>query len=634
MRASLVSAALCSSLVLSGCSAFSGLNSSSKVVSGSGTGAAIHGIVHGGQNPVKNSHVHLMAVGNTGYGGNAISLLTTGAGQDSIGYYVLSAADGSFTVTGDYTCPQTGGSPVTYLLATQGDSGSGNNTAIALLTPLGDCTQAGYASQSVVVNEVSTVGTTYIARGIITSLTQVSLPATPLAQTELKNLYTDLLFINGVAQATTPAGNGTAPQAEINTLANILAACVNSTGPSSTACSTLFNNAPSTGASPVIPQETATAIFNIATNPGANVANLYALQVAGAPFQPSLSSAPNDFTVAITYTANPALNTPAGVAVDSSGNVWVANAGNASITEFGTDGSYQTTVSNGGLLEPTHIAIDGSGNLWVSNSASGTNTISEFNSTGTAITGSPFSGGGLNTPEGLAVDAQGHLWVANSGANVLSEFNVSNGSPVSSTGYTTASLSTATEVAVDDNGLVWITNSGNNTVSLWNPGTSTSYTGSPFSGGGLASPRSIGIDSNNNAWIVDRGGNLISEFANTGALSASGYTGGGLKGPLTVAIDPSNHVWAVNRSNNTISEFAPNGTAISPSTGFYGAGSTTPILNTPQGIAIDLNGNVWVASTNNNNLVEYVGAATPLVTPIAANIITGHGYGDSPVNKP
>ena len=633
MRVSLTVAVLFSSIVLSGCSGLSSLGSSSNPSGPGASGAfrAIHGVVHGGQNPINGAHVYFYAVGNSGYGGNAVSLLTSGT-SDGTNYYVTTASDGSFTITGDYTsCPASASYSTTYLLALGGDSGSGSNSAISLVAPVGNCTDANFSSNYVVVNEVSTVASMYVAQGIITDLTHVSAPNTALAQTEVANLDTGVLYAGGVAQATTDGGNGTAPQAEVNTLANILAACVNSngavTGPTNpTPCYTLFNNAPTTGFSPTVPTDTATAMLNIARNPGANVANLFALQGGSPPFQPDLTTAPNDWTIAVSYTATPALSTPSGLAIDASGDVWVANDGNGSLTEFGPDGSYLQTVTTGGLNGPVEIAIDGSGNLWVANR--GGSSLSEFNSSGVANGSSPFTGGGLATPEALAVDAQGHLWVANSGADVLSEFNVSNGSPVSSTGITTASLNSSDGVAVDDNGLVWVSNSGNNTVSLWDPGTSTPYTGSPFSGGGLDSPRGLAIDSNNNAWIVDRGGAVISEFANSGVLSSSGYTGGGLNGPLSVAIDPSNHVWVVNRSGNSISELASNGTAISQSTGYLAG------LNTPGSIAIDLNGNVWVTNTSDNTLVEYVGAATPLVTPIAANIITGQGYGDSAVNKP
>jgi sugar lactone lactonase YvrE len=639
VRVSLASALFVCSLVLSGCSAFPGLKSTTTSTSptGSGTSVAFHGVVHGGQNPIKGARIYFYAFGNTGYGGAAVSLLTSGTQDVNGNYYVTTGSDGSFSITGDYTtCPTATSYQTTYILALGGDSGSGSNSAISLVAPVGNCTQVNFSSAYVIVNEVTTVASMYVAQGFITDLTHVSAPTTTLAQTALSNLNTGNLYAGGVAEATTPYGNGTVPQAEINTLANVLAACVNSTGASSSQCTTLFSNAPSTGVSPTEPTDTATAALNIARNPGANVSNLFALQGSSPPFVPDLPAAPNDWTIAISYTANPALNSPVGLAIDGSGNVWVADNADNSLTEFGPDGSYTQTVNTGGLKGPSQIAIDGSGNLWVSNFASGTNSISEFNSSGVANGSSPFTGGGLDTPEGLAVDAQGHLWVANSasGANSMSEFNVSNGSAVSSTGITTAGLNVPNFIAVDDNGDVWITSSGNNSVSLWQPGFGTLYTGFPYSNGGLSNSRGVAIDSNNNAWIANRGANVTSEFANSGALSTSGYTGGGLNGSLGIAVDASNHVWVVNRVGNTITELASNGSAISPSTGFYGAGSTTPILSSPGFIAIDLDGNVWVTNTNNNALVEFVGAATPLVTPIAANIITGHGYGASAVNKP
>jgi streptogramin lyase len=645
VRVSLALAVSLCPLVLSGCSAITNIAPTNSINPVSSTSkATIHGVVHGGQNPISGAHVYFYALGGTGYGQPAVSLLTSGTQDSNNNYYVTTGSDGSFSITGDYTCPVANAYPSTYLLAIGGDSGSGNNSAISLVAPAGNCTSTNFTSEYVIVNEITTISAIYAAQGFITDLTHVSAPNTALAQTALGSIDTGNLYdSNSTARTTTQGGNGTVPQTEINTLANILAACVNSngavTGPTNPSpCYTLFNNAPSAGVNPTIPTDTGTAALNIARDPGGqngvNIANLFSLQTAGAAFQPDLPAVPNDFTIAITYTATPALNSPAGLAIDGSGDIWVANNAGNSLTEFGSDGSYIQTVTTGGLKGPSQIAIDGSGNLWVSNFASGINTISEFSSSGVANSSSPFSGGGLTTPEGLAVDAQGHLWVANSGANILSEFNVSNGSPVSSTGITTASLDSPDFVAVDDNGDVWITNSGNSSVSLWQPGFGSLYTGFPYSDGGLNSPRGVAIDSNNNAWIANRGANVASEFANTGPDSSSGYTVGGLNGSLGIAVDSSDHVWIVNRVGNTVTELASNGSALSPSTGFYGAGSTTPILNTPGWVAIDLDGNVWVTNSGGNTLVEYVGAATPLVTPIVANLITGQGYGDSAVNKP
>ena len=87
----------------------------------------------------------------------------------------------------------------------------------------------------------------------------------------------------------------------------------------------LFSNAKNGNTQP---SETATAAINIAHNPGTNVGTLYGLLPTDLPFQPTLLSAPNDFTIAVTYTGGGLDGTgfaPEGVAINASGNVWVPN---------------------------------------------------------------------------------------------------------------------------------------------------------------------------------------------------------------------------------------------------------------------------------------------------------------------
>ena len=110
----------------------------------------------------------------------------------------------------------------------------------------------------------------------------------------------------GAANAAIPGlptgtGGGSAPQAEVNTLGNILAACVNSSGPGSASCATLFSNAKSAGTTGTAPTDTATAAINIAHNPVAAVSALYGLSSAYAQFVPPLGGQPNDFTLSIVY---------------------------------------------------------------------------------------------------------------------------------------------------------------------------------------------------------------------------------------------------------------------------------------------------------------------------------------------
>jgi hypothetical protein len=133
------------------------------------------------------------------------------------------------------------------------------------------------------------------------------------------------------------------------------------------------------------------------------------------------------------------------------------------------------------------------------------------------------------------------------------------------------------------------------------------------------------------------GANTISKFGSSGSAitGSSGYSGGGLDIPEGIAIDGAGDVWVVNRATNatsppypdsSISEFNSSGTAISPSTG-YQAG-----LNISLRIAIDGSGNVWVTNATLNTITEFVGAGSPVVTPIVANLLTP--YGARAVNKP
>ena len=643
-------------LLLSACAGMPVLTTSN---TDSVPGTVLHGSVHGGQNPIVGAHVYLYAVNNTGYGGpgiapsstnQSVSLLRSASNtaQDISGnYYVTTDPYGNFTITNDYSCPSNYAH--TYFYASGGDPGlgSGVNSAITLTAPADACN----TSASTDINEVSTIVTAYVFAGYASDPLHVSSSNTALAATGLNNAANTLANLEdvnmSVALATTPALNGTVPQQEINTLANILAACVNSTGPGSMQCSTLFSNATNNGANA---QDTASAALNIAHNPGPSptvVANLFGLQTADSPFQPSLPSTPvpNDFTIAISYTGG-GLNSAVPLAIDKSGNVWVGNTatGANSVSEFSPVGAPITTsagYTGGGIEDPYSIAIDKSGNVWTANVTP--NSLSEISSTGTPATLSPYTGGGLNAPYDIAFDQLGHVWVVNNVGASLSEFS-SAGLPITtSPGDQGGGINNdPVSLAIDALGNIWVSDS----ITLgaisefYSSGASA---GMPISastgdtGGGLNDPWGLAVDANGNVWVADSGSGTISLFGASGSAisSSTGYSGGGLTVPEDIAIDGAGNVWVVNRGGTevlplyqpgSISEFNSSGVAVSYSSG-YQAG-----LNGSLRIAIDGSGNVWVTNSSLNVLTEFVGAASPVVTPIVANLLTP--YGARAVNKP
>jgi hypothetical protein len=261
------------------------------------------GLVNGGlARAVVGARVYMLQVNTTGYGSPSVSLLnsSTGNPSDSIGYYALTGEYGGFSLAGDYTC--TVGHQV-YLYVRGGNGGgSGTNYAIGLMASLGTCPHAGNfdsAEPFVFVNEVTTVAAAYAMAGIATDPTHIASPALPTAE-GVDNAANLARVSTGKANASLPSDRRTAvPQSKINTLANILAACINSSGSASVGCTTLFANARGSGTNP-LPQETAAAAINIAHNPRANIATLYALQSQlDAPFEPCLGSAPDNFTITL-----------------------------------------------------------------------------------------------------------------------------------------------------------------------------------------------------------------------------------------------------------------------------------------------------------------------------------------------
>jgi hypothetical protein len=631
VRNALFTAATFAALLVSGCSVAPGFNPTSTIPS-SGNGATLRGIVHGGQQPVVGAHLYLFAANTTGYGSGSVSLLTSGSGRsiDSNGnYYVTTGTGGLFNITDAYTCPDSNTQVYVYSVGGNPGLGDGANAAAGFLAALGSCGNL-TSTENIFVNEISTIATAYAIAGFATDATHVSSSSSSLAELGVQDAFSATANLeqlsNGTALATTPPGNGTPPQQEIYTLADILAACVNSSGPSSSGCTTLFANAKNGGTEPT---DTATAAINIAHNPGSNLTALYGLATPSAPFQPALTSVPNDFTVAITYSGSGLDSTtflaPNGIAIDGYGDVWLPNYDSNSVSKFKFDGTVLSGASGftgAGLNEPTSIAIDIYGNAWIANfNAENFNditSISEFSSTGVDVSGPPgYEGSGLNEPYGIVIDNLSHTWVSNNGGNNLSEFTSSGTALSGLNGFAAGTIAEPAGVAADTAGNVWTVDYGAAIYVLVESDASGNQTADPsgFSGGGLNAPYGVAIDASNNIWVSNLNGGL-SEFNSSGtAISGvNGFTGGGIDGPYGIAIDGVGNVWTANEFNYTISEFDQSGNPVSPATGY-----TSAELNAPYGIAVDPSGNVWVATNNGTaSLTEFVGAAAPVVTPLAA----------------
>jgi hypothetical protein len=380
------------------------------------SGTALHGTVYGGQNPVSGSTIQLYAAGSTGYG----SANPYATGSSLLGNHVVtSASDGTFNITGDYTCPSAA-TPV-YLVATQGNPGlpSGYNANLALMAALGPCGNL-TSSSSVFINELTTVASVWALSPFMTGIANVGTSATNA--TGLTNAFASVSKLVNIGAGTIPGAalpaGAVYPGAKMNTLADILAACVNSGGGvagDGSVCGNLFTYTTVNG---VAPTDTITAALNIAQHPNVQTANLTALTPSAAPFQPTLTGAPKDFSLVLTYSGVTVTTTKA-IAVDASGSVWLPNPNGNAVTKLSNTGAVLFVATNsplGTFNLPATVAIDTSGNAWVMNS--GGNTVVELTSAGSLLT---YYNSALSAPNAAAFDASGNIWIANSGNGSVTE---------------------------------------------------------------------------------------------------------------------------------------------------------------------------------------------------------------------
>ncbi|SNT42382.1 hypothetical protein SAMN05421770_11351 [Granulicella rosea] len=462
------------SLFPTGCGV--GTAASSSSASTAIDGLQLQGGVHGGQQPISGGVIQLYEVGATGY---------SNAAKPLIAAKVTTASDGSFNITGDYTC-DTGG--YVYITASGGDAGAGANSAIALMAALGPCSSLS-SKTYININEVTTVAAAYalaqFGRSTSFGTTLAAKAGSPAsgsiaAVAPADNFATSATNLQGIANAMATAqvlasiGAGTSPGNntngsaaveywQVNTIADILAACVNSTGPTSTACAALFTNTAAINSS--APADTLQAALSLALSPALSstaVTNLYQLITATAPFQPvadSTTGAVTDFTIGLTYTpVNPStsakvLSVPNQIVFDGVGNAWITNIG----TGF--------PVAE---LDPT-------GNPVQAGSTANVYTVTGYNvgSTATSITG----GASASIPYGIAIDTIGNAWVADKGGNAIFEIAGSggiaggaNGGASTAVGYnlqTAGALaaSAPTVLAIDGSNNIWFTLNGSTTTS-------------------------------------------------------------------------------------------------------------------------------------------------------------------------
>jgi hypothetical protein len=299
---------------------------------------AIGGSVQGGHRPVSGASVQLYAASSRGLGSASTPLLQKAVASDS---------NGNFSIPSEYSCPSP--SSEVYVVAKGGraTSSSGENSAVMLTAMLGRCSGLA-ALGSVSVNEVTTVGSVWPLAHYFTSPTHLGSTSSDTSFLDAVSSVPE--FIN-LAQGSSP-GTPTstsyfAENSKLYSLADVLAACISSSGGKAgdgSPCGELFSMASSAGGR--APTDTMTAAIQIAQNPDNNVAGIYDLVKDSTDFEPTVTAAPSDWTLPLTYlVATPSISLATGT-YSGTQEVTISDATEGSTIYYTTDGTVPTSSSS------------------------------------------------------------------------------------------------------------------------------------------------------------------------------------------------------------------------------------------------------------------------------------------------
>jgi sugar lactone lactonase YvrE/phosphodiesterase/alkaline phosphatase D-like protein len=279
------------------------------------------------------------------------------------------------------------------------------------------------------------------------------------------------------------------------------------------------------------------------------------------------------------------LDEPLGIALDASGNLWVADTENNRIEKFNSKGEYLSQFGskgsgNGQFSQPYALAVDGSGNLWVADTFN--SRIEKFNAKGEYLSqiGSQGSGNGqLYRPYGLGFDSAGNLWVADTWNQRIEKFN--------SKGEYLSQFKTS------------------------------------------ASPTDIAADSEGNLWVSEYALHRVRKFNSKGEqlIQIGGTKGSGagqFNEPWGLGVDPDGSLWVADSANGRLQEFNPAGEYLGQ---FGKAGTGSGEFNFPRDVAFDGEGSAWVADSYNSRLQKWPfgpSAATEAATSVGSRSATFH----------
>jgi uncharacterized protein YwbE len=271
----------------------------------------------------------------------------------------------------------------------------------------------------------------------------------------------------------------------------------------------------------------------------------------------------------------------------------------------------QSVIANSatnGLNHPLGVAVDGSGNVYIADSYNNRvlkETLSAGSYTQSVVANNAKNG--LNGPGGVAVDSSGNVYIADFGNNRVLKETLSAGSYTQSVVANAANngLDGPLGVAVDGSGNIYILDFDNNRV-LKETLSAGSYSQSVVANAannGLSHPNGIGVDGSGNVYIADTNNDrVLKETLSAGSYiqSVVANANNGMFEPIGVAADGSGNVYIAGGNMCAVLK----GT---PSAGSYtwsAVADYTDGLSFPTGVAVDGSGNVYIADADNDRVLK------------------------------
>jgi uncharacterized protein (TIGR03437 family) len=367
---------------------------------------------------------------------------------------------------------------------------------------------------------------------------------------------------------------------------------------------------------------------------------------------------------------NAQLYLPHGLAVDSSNNLYIADTYNNRIRKV-SNGVIATMAGTGSpgfggdngpaasaqLNSPYGVAVDSAGNLYIADydndrirkvSNGVISTVVGSGTVGFSGDNGPATSAQLNTPLGVALDLAGNLYIADTFNDRIRK--VSNGTITTVAGNgqrgafsgdngpaTSAQLNGPLGVTVDAAGNLYIADSENNRIRKVSQGIITTVAGNgslanlfsvgdngPATSAQLNSPYGVAVDAAGNLYIADSGYSrirkvsygIITTVAGNGTMGFSGDNGPATSAqlgmPAGVAVDAAGNLYIADSFNNrirkvsngvitTVAGMGPSGDSAGGFSGDNGPATSAQLRN-PQGVAVDAAGNLYIADSENNRI--------------------------------